>query len=85
MNIKDFQLGCWSFVQKFMQPNLTSDLDKWLMYFGLGAGTIKFQKNLEQLIPMGQELGVVSRTGQIDIDNLQKYGKHPFQNALALK
>ena len=85
MEIKDFQVACWGYSEKYLIPNLQSDVDRWLAYFGMGIGTFKFEDSLEQFIPIAQQVGIVSKEGQVDLDVLEKYGKVAFQKQKKVK
>lgn len=85
MDIKNFQLATWAYVQNFIKPNLINDLDKWMLYFGMGVGTMKFEKMLNTYLPMAKQIGVINENNEIDIEMLQKYGKFAFSKQNKLK
>ena len=85
MDIKNFEIATWAYIENFVKPNLTSDLDRWMMYFGLGFGTLAFQKKINQFLPLGKTIGIIDQNNNIDLEQLQKYGNFAFQKQPKLK
>lgn len=85
MDIKNFQIATWAYIQNFVKPNLTNDLDRWVMYFGLGFGTLAFQKKINEYMPFAKQVGILNQNNEIDLCQLQKYGKFAFQKQPKIK
>ena len=79
MNLQEFELATVSYCETVVAPQLTSSLDRFFLFFALGAAGGKLEAALQKIAPAAASIGLIDANGNIDLDLLAKAGYAAFE------